>query len=391
GYGTVIVLSVLWAACTTLISGFMATLAGFVALRILTGLGEGVYYSNDRSLIAATTPPERWTFGMGVAITGLSVGATLTTLLAPFLLSWGEHVFGTGEGWRMPFFAFSIPTFAVAFGIWWYLRTRWDFQLPLGPAFLGVGRYALVLFILIFAVFFIADGLGLPNWLVATIETVFALALIAFSWLQSGDEMKYILKNRNIMLLSASMIPVLWNLWFFGFWSVAIVANAAHTSFLQAALTATFNGLAGVIGYPFGGWAADYAQRKGRGRKAILLWFTLLQGLLTLVFGLYLMAGGHSTVVMGALLFAASFFFNALQPINHVLLGDNAEPSIRGAAFGMYNLIGEIGAVLSPVIGGTLRDIYHSWTPAIMLDVVLIFVSFLLIVFVKEHRKAEAQ
>jgi MFS transporter, ACS family, D-galactonate transporter len=40
---------------------------------------------------------------------------------------------------------------------------------------------------------------------------------------------------------------VLWNLWFFSFWSVSIVADAAHTSFGRSALIAAFNAGAGAV------------------------------------------------------------------------------------------------------------------------------------------------
>lgn len=71
---------------------------------------------------------------------------------------------------------------------------------------------------------------------------------------------------------------------------------------------------------------ADYAKREGWGRKTMLVSFTLIQSLLTLAFGFYIMNGGQSVFVLGALLFTASLFFNALQPMSHTLTAD-LEPS----------------------------------------------------------------
>jgi MFS family permease len=56
GHRTIIVISILWAGITTLMSGLVTGLIGFIALRVITGLGVGVYYSNDRTLIAEMTP-----------------------------------------------------------------------------------------------------------------------------------------------------------------------------------------------------------------------------------------------------------------------------------------------------------------------------------------------
>ena len=67
---------------------------------------------------------------------------------------------------------------------------------------------------------------------------------------------------------------------------------------------------------------------------------------------------------MAALLFCASTFFNAMQPIAHAMMADIAAPEQHGAAFGMNNLIGEIGAVLSPAVSGALRDATGGWSAA---------------------------
>ena len=54
----------------------------------------------------------------------------------------------------------------------------------------------------------------------------------------------------------------------------------------------------------------------------------------------------------------------------------------------MWNLIGEMGAVMSPVISGALRDATGGWAAAVLLDGGLILVSFVLILFVREKLDA---
>ena len=98
--------------------------------------------------------------------------------------------------------------------------------------------------------------------------------------------------------------------------------------------------------------------------------------------------GRQSVLVLGALLFTASLFFNALQPMSQALTADLVpSAAYLGAAFGLWNLIGEMGAVLSPAISGTLRDATGNWTAAIMLDAGIILVSFVLLLFVRESRE----
>jgi ACS family D-galactonate transporter-like MFS transporter len=56
GHREMIIVSLLAAAVLTVVSGLVSGLVAFVAARVLTGLGEGVFYSNDRTLIINHTP-----------------------------------------------------------------------------------------------------------------------------------------------------------------------------------------------------------------------------------------------------------------------------------------------------------------------------------------------
>ena len=160
----------------------------------------------------------------------------------------------------------------------------------------------------------------------------------------------------------------------------------------QAALTAVFFAGAGILGFPAGGWLADYAKVKGWGRKGILASFMLILGLLTAGFGLYLMSGGQSLLAMGILFFVSSLFFNALQPMAHALTADIVpNPAYFGAAFGMMNLIGEIGAVLSPAISGVLRGTTGSWNAAVMLDAGIVLIGFVLLLLIRETKTPAVQ
>jgi MFS family permease len=385
GHRGVIVISLIWAAFATLLSGLAGTLAAFVAARIFTGLGEGAYYANDRSIIAQTTPPSRVSLAMGLVITGLSIGITLATVGSPWLIGLGERVLGTADAWRMPFLALAVITAIAAMGVRAELwRTRAADDRPWAALSL-LARYAAVFFALVFAVFLVARLASVPGWGLTLLELVLAFGLIAFIWGVKGDEVAGAIRDRSLVLLYLSFIPILWNLWFFGFWAVAIVSGAAGGSFGTAALTAMFTGLSGLIGYPLGGWIADATMRAGRGRKAVLLIFTLALAILTLTLGAYLHVGGNSLVMLASLMFVSGLFFNALQPVSHAMVAGLAAPEHRGSAFGAYNLIGEIGAVLAPTISGTLRDFSGGWAAAVYLDGVLILLSCLCVVFVRER------
>src|SRR3954453_15169474 len=387
GHRTIISVSLVWAGIATLLTGVLTGLVLFIAIRVLTGLGEGAFYSNDRSLIAEKTPVEQRSLGMGVVITGLAFGITIATVFAPNMIELGGKVFAADEAWRMPFFILGAATLVVGVGITTYFRGQ-ERGLPYARAALHLGGYAAGGLAAVMAVYFIGDAAGLSDIAIAICEVALAVALVIGVFARKSNELGPVLRSRDLMLINFAFIAVLWNLWFFSFWSVSIVADAAHSSFGRSALIAAFNAGAGLLGFPVGGGLADVAARRDMGRKGLIIAFTLLQCVTTVAFG-YVISGDQPSVwPMAALLFTASTFFHAMQPMAHAMLADITAPEYRGSAFGMNNLVGEIGAVLAPAVAGTLRDATGNWTAAGYLDAALIGIRAVLFVFIREREKS---
>jgi MFS-type transporter involved in bile tolerance (Atg22 family) len=93
---------------------------------------------------------------------------------------------------------------------------------------------------------------------------------------------------------------------------------------------------------------------------------------------------------MSAILFVSGLFFFALQSVSHALTAESAPDGLRGSAFGMWNLIAEIGAVLSPVVSGALRDTTGAWGAPLLLDGALMAMSCLLLLGVTSAVRVDA-
>jgi ACS family D-galactonate transporter-like MFS transporter len=384
GHRTVITISLVWAGLATLLSGVVTGLVLFIAIRVLTGLGEGAFYSNDRSLIAERTPVEKRSLGMGIVITGLAIGITAAILLTPHLIDLGASVFSAADAWRMAFFVMGAATLLVSVAVAVYFR-RQEPGLPYGRALLHMLAYAAVGLAAVMGVYYVGTSAGLSDLWIAVVEVALALCLVIGVFAVKGEELGPVLRNRDLWLINIAFIAVLWNLWFFSFWSVAIVGDAAHSSFGRSALIAAFNAGAGILGFPVGGWLSDVAVRRGIGRRPLVVGFTFAQMVLTVAFGVVILDNTPSVAAMAVLLFSASTFFNAMQPMAQGMLADIADPAYRGAAFGMNNLIGEIGAVLSPAVSGALRDATGAWSTAVFLDAGIIAVAVVLFMLVRER------
>ena len=399
GYRPIIILSIVWAGIATLLTGLAGGLVAFVLFRVLLGLGEGVFYSNDRSYIAYHTPPKKVGLGMGVALTGLSVGLTAGTLGVPFLIVAAEPYMGN-EAWRFPFFVMGTITLIAGFVLYKYMKPKIvpgqsvDYSSPgikeqYGKALLYMAMYSAVFLVIVMGIYYVSVKMGLSNIGIAVILVALCPLLILYLYTTKKSEIKPLLANKNLFLLYLFFIPIMWHLWFYGFWSVSIVKDFGGGALMAAALIASFNGLAGIIGFPLGGKISDMVADRPNGRRNVLAVLTAVLTVLIFVFAIYVMTGNNSPVVMSIILFVSGLFFFALQPVAHALAADLTPEKSRGSMFGMLNLIAEIGAVLSPVVSGVIRDSTGSWGMPLVLDGVLMAAGLLLVLGIssKANRK----
>jgi ACS family D-galactonate transporter-like MFS transporter len=385
GHRNMLVVSLLWAGVMTLVSGVVTGLVAFVAARVLTGLGEGVFYSNDRTLVMNTTPPARRTLGLGIVVAGLSVGLTIGILATPYLIQWGTALGMGGHAWAMPLFVLGVATLLVAAVSAYVFRGESGRRLHLRAPAGRLALYSAPTFVAIVALFVVAESFGWPDWLTAVGSIVLAAVMIAWVVRQiSREGNARTLLSRDAWMVYIAFIAVMWNLWFFSFWSVEIVRESAQSSLVSASLTAAFNAGAGIIGFPVGGWLADRQVRKGRGRKPLAITCAVVHTLLAVAFGVSVAAGSPSLWLLGLILFTSGLFFNALQPIVHSITGDLVPASQRGSVFGMFNLVAEIGAVASPVVSGILRDATGSWAPGVFLAAGIMAVSVIFYALLRE-------
>ena len=103
-------------ALWSLASGAHALVGGFLGLcmaRGLLGFGEGATFPAGLKTVTETLPPERRSFGLGLAYSGGSLGALLTPIVVvPLALRWG---------WRSTFVLSAMVGFAWIGG-WMLLR-----------------------------------------------------------------------------------------------------------------------------------------------------------------------------------------------------------------------------------------------------------------------------
>jgi MFS family permease len=390
GYRAVIVCSIFWAGVATLLTGLVGGLIAFIVFRVLLGLGEGVFYSNDRSYIAYHSPANKVGTGMGVVLTGVSIGLTAGLLGIPYLLTVAEPFMGV-EAWRFPFFVTGSLTLIIGVILYLFLKPKADsvkeadisspgIKANFGKTLGYMMGYSAVFLVIVMGIYFVSVQLKLSEVSIAFILVALCPLLILYLYVTKKSEIKPLLANKNLFFLYLFFIPVMWHLWFYGFWSVSIVQDFGGGALMAAALVASFNGVAGIIGFPVGGKISDLAASRPNGRRNVLVVLTAVLTVFIFVFAAYVMMGYSNPVVMSIILFVSGLFFFALQPVAHALASDLTPEKNKGSMFGMLNLIAEIGAVLAPVISGAIRDQTGNWGIALLLDGAIMAVGLVLVV-----------
>ncbi len=376
GRRTMLVISTVWAGIATTLSGVVRGLSVFVAVRVLTGLGEGAYYSNDRALVAQVTPPDRVGTGMGVVFVGLAAGMTAAIVSAPWIMDWGAGFLGSAA-WSVPFLIFGPPTVIVGLVLHQRLpATTIDSYRQALPRLVIVSAF----FLLVIMGFYLASvTLRLDILRQTALLLLAAIVLVAIIYMRIGASSAATLRDRSLVIMYVSAVPILFTLWFFGFWALLVVSESSNLGLSWAAVYAGLFGLASALGYPLGGVLCDRLPSLTGRKRLYSLTCLAVAGL---VASMVLAIRAEDLIPLGVLLFLTGVAFSSMQTVHMTLTSDLSPSDLRGQSFGMWNLVAEFGALLSPVVCGFLRDATGSWDSAILLTAAMLVASAALVLMI---------
>jgi MFS family permease len=301
GKKRVLVFGFLWAALCTLASGLATGFAMLLTLRLLAGLGAGMFFSNDRALIAAITPPERMATGQGLSFVGVGVGLSLG-LFVPGLVA--EHL-----GWRAVFPIIAFPTLAVGAAMLLWVRSPASAPTQGWPAPRQIGQ---------------------------------------------------LVKRADLWALYLGGIAVIYTLYCVVTWAPAIVAEVGVTGVGAAAQVASILGVAGIPGIMFTGWWSDRRVQAGHGRIGVLIIAFALLAFLTAALGVAVQLSASVWLIF-VLLFGVGFVVWGVWSPLYALIPEMTPSTGQATTFGLANTIWFSGALLSPWLTGKLKDLTGSF------------------------------
>ena len=295
GRRRVLVLGLVGVAAATALTGLAGSFGALLVARLATGVGQGSLFSNDRAIIAALTPREKIGLGQGVSFTGPGLGIALGLALG--------GVLADALSWRAVLFLFAL-----------------------GP---------------------LAAALAIARWVPRTPASSDAAAL----W----PRLRAVLGTGAVWVLGAAGACGIYVQFVLATWAPMFFLETGVHGLARAGTLAGVQGLAAVAGLVTGGWADDRLRRRGVRHRTLIA--AGLAALALSMGALALALARGSVWGLAATLALAAFFVWAIWGPAYALLGELVRAADLGAAFGVFNSICFVGAIVGPGVTGWVRDL----------------------------------
>lgn len=318
---------IFWSAAT-LLMGFGTSFAVLVVLRLLVGGLEAPAYPINNRVVTAWFPERERATAIGFYTSGQFVGlAFLTPVLA-----WLQHSFG----WHMVFVVTGAV--GIVWGVvWWLLyREPRDFK--------GTNAAEIEL---------IQAGGGLVDLGDRKITHK-----QPFSWKDFG----LVLSQRKLWGVYLGQFCLTSTLWFFLTWFPTYLVKYRGLDYIKSGFLASLPFLAAFIGVLCSGFISDWLVRRGTS-LGVARKTPIIAGLLisTAMIGANFVESTNWVIFFLAL----AFFGNGLASITWSLVSALAPTRLLGLTGGVFNLIGNMSAIVTPlIIGFLVQD--GSFAPALV-------------------------
>jgi ACS family glucarate transporter-like MFS transporter len=327
-----------------LVGGAAATLAVLLTVRFLLGLAEAATYPVAASAIGVWMPASERAFSNSLVIAGMALGSAFIPPLMSRLM--------VASGWRTSFYVTSVPGFLIAALWWWYARDD-----PAQHPGVNEGERRAI-----------AAGRA-P----ASTDTGAAAEprRRVIHW--------RLLRNRNMLLISASYFLDSYVLFIFVFWFYLYLVDERQFSILRGGVYSSLPWIAALIVVPVGGRACDVlSSRRGPriGRRVVAMTGLVVSSAL-LVWGA---RTDDAMLAIAALSLSVAFLMSTEGPFWSSAI--DISGAHAGTAGGIMNTAGNLGGVVSTSLVPMLVERF-GWAIALATGSAFGVVSALLWLFIR--------
>ncbi|MBR8430278.1 MFS transporter [Burkholderia cenocepacia] len=310
----------LWSAATLLL-GFAGSFVGLIVLRLAVGALEAPAYPINNRVVTTWFPTRERASAIGGYTSGQFVGLAFLT---PVLAWLQVHL-----GWHMVFVATGLA--GIAWAAIWYAVYREP------RALRGVNAAEIAL---------IRDGGGLVD----LEDRVGARSERAPStWRDLG----VVLGRRKLWGIYLGQFALNSTLWFFLTWFPTYLVKYRGMDFIKSGFLASLPFLAAFVGVLCSGVLSDWLMRRGAS-QGFARKLPIISGLLisTCIIGAnYVSSTGWVIAFM-----TIAFFGNGFASITWSLVSGLAPARLLGLTGGVFNLVGNLSAIATPIVIGLLVD-----------------------------------
>ena len=322
-----------WSVCALLAgcSGYLPAVAAFYtlfALRLLDGLAQSPVFPGNGRIVAAWFP----TSERGRASALFNSAQYFALVFFAPIMGWIVHLWG----WKQCFwFAGAV---GLILGGFWYRVIHGVQSHP------RISQTEIDL---------IERGGGLASLDAAGRRHVNTLTWSAVRWL---------LSKRMLVGIYIGQYCITTLTWFFLTWFPVYLSRARHIPIVKVGFLAALPALCGFIGGILGGVVSDELLRAGRtltfARKAPIVVGMLLA--MTMIACNYV---GTRTAVVAIM--ALAFFGKGFGALGWTVVSDTSPKALVGINGGLFNLIGNLAGVTTPIVIGYIVDRTGSFDGAL--------------------------
>ena len=312
----VLILGLLMFSCATLLTGAAGSVTSLIFYRVLTGIGEGVFWPAASLEVANVTSERQRTTVMSLYWMGYPIGG--------FFGTWMGAMLGPIFGWRV--------------------------------------------------VFFVAGGLGI---VVAILYAVLVKndrkpADLLAKQQAAKVPVKMLFRHLPIILMAVYYFALLAGWWIVLLWAPSYLMHVKNLSIGVAGTIASLLGLTGALGgFLLGRYCdkGDFARR-----RKILMGITIASGILMSAMVLNL-----STPLVIVLVMLLGFLGYPITPLVLSFTAELVPPSLRGSAIGFVMNAGMAAGGISPIVAGYFAQSYTLQPVWLVAGIVIIFSSLILL------------
>ncbi|MBK0095918.1 MFS transporter [Erwinia sp. S63] len=315
----VLILGLMMFSLATLLTGVAGSMTSLIFYRVMTGIGEGIFWPAASLEVANVTSEKQRTTVMSLYWMGYPIGG--------FLGTWMGAMLGPIFGWRVVFYVAGAMGMLVA--LLYLVLVKNDRK----PAEL-IARQA-------------AEKVPL----------------------------KTLFRHAPVLLMAAFYFVLLAGWWIVLLWAPSYLMQVKNLSIGTAGTIASLLGITGALGGFVLGRYCDKGDFKRR--RTILMTITFISGLVMAA-----MAFNLSVPLVIVLVLILGFLGYPITPIVLSLTAELVPPSLRGSAIGFVMNMGMAAGGISPIVAGYYAQ-HYTLQPVWLVAACVIICSSLVLLGVR--------